>query len=87
MQARIVLRKARFLAAFAAIGCKTVMAKARVTNLDPKSISLALHGAQVGEKFMAYTLTALDKPENRAVLAEIQIPPTLDSLFVVEVQP
>lgn len=83
MQAKILVRRVRFLAAFAAIGCGSKAAKARETGLDPKSIYSALNGGPVGEQFMAQTVVALSKPEYRNLLAEIKVEPTLDSLFEV----
>jgi hypothetical protein len=73
----------RYRAAFAAIGCGSNMARSRETGLDPKSIYLALKGEQVGEHFMARTISALQKPQHARALAQVGIAATLDSLFEV----
>lgn len=81
--ARVLVRRSRYLAAFAAIGCTSKEACARESGLDPKSIYNALKGDVVGNRFMAQTIAALQKDEHRTLLAEIGIEPTLDSLFEV----
>lgn len=80
------VRRSRYLAAFAAIGCRSNAARARESGLDPKSIHSVLNGGQVGEKFMAHTIAVLKKEEYRALLAEVGIEPTLDSLFEVSAE-
>lgn len=80
---RLRVRKARYLAAFAAIGCDSNMARARESGLDPKSIYSALKGEQIGEQFVAKTIATLQQEQHRAKLTEIGITPTLDSLFEV----
>lgn len=82
---RLCLRKARYLAAFAAIGFTSNQARARECQLDPKTIYAALEGEQVGERFMARTIATLKKKKYRAKLSEVGIEPTLDSLFEVVV--
>lgn len=77
------MRKPRYLAAFAAIGCASNMAKAQVCELDPKSIYSALEGQQVGPRFQVRTILTLRKPEYAPQLRAIGIEPTLDSLFEV----
>jgi hypothetical protein len=81
--AKVRVRRSRYLAAFAAIGCTSNLARSRASGLDPKSIYSALKGEQVGEQFMARTIAALQREEHRAHLAEVGIEPTLDSLFEV----
>lgn len=83
---RVRVRKARYLAAFAAIGCGSNLAKARVSGLDAKSIWAALRGEQVGERFIAQTVAALQRDEHRDKLAEVGIEATLDSLFEVSAE-
>lgn len=84
--ARIRARLGRYRAAFAAIGCTSTLAIARECHVDPKSVWRLLEGEQVGERVMAQTVAALRKPEYRPLLAEIQIEPTLDSLFEVAIE-
>lgn len=79
----MIVRRTRYLAAFAAIGCTSKEACARESELDTKSISRALSGATVGDLFMAQTIATLRKEEHRERLAEVEIEPTLDSLFEV----
>jgi len=87
MHAKVRVRRSRYLAAFAAIGCSSNLARSRESGLDPKSIYSALKGEPVSEKFMAHTIAALRKDEKySALLAEIGIDPTLDSLFEVSVE-
>lgn len=82
-QPKVRVRRSRYLAAFAAIGCTSNLARARETGLDPKSIYSALEGEPVGEKFMANTIATLQQEKYRALLAEVGIGATLDSLFEV----
>lgn len=85
--AKVRVRRSRYLAAFAAIGCSSNLARSRETGLDPKSIYSALKGEPVSEKFMAHTIAALQKDETyRVLLAEVGIDPTLDSLFEVSIE-
>lgn len=84
--ARVQVRVERYLAAFAAIGCHSDLARSRESGLDPKSIYRALRGEQVGEHFMARTVATLQKDEHRYRLEKIGIEPTLDSLFEVSVE-
>ncbi|MFI6759400.1 hypothetical protein ACIBF5_09690 [Micromonospora sp. NPDC050417] len=83
--AKVRVRRSRYLAAFAAIGCSSNLARSRETGLDPKSIYSALKGGGVGEQFMACTIAALRKEEYRSLLSEIGIEASLDSLFEVSV--
>lgn len=86
MHAKVRVRRSRYLAAFAAIGCNSDLARSRETGLDPKSIYSALKGEQVGGRFIARTITALRKDEYQPLLAEVGIDPTLDSLFEVSTE-
>lgn len=83
MRAKVRIRRSRFLAAFAAVGKSGNAAIARATELDPKSIYSALKGGPVSEKFQANTIEFLRKPEHLDRLDEVEIAPTLDSIFEV----
>jgi hypothetical protein len=80
---RIRPRIARLLAAFAATGNGTPPAIARAAGIDTNSVRRAVHGAQVGEPFIAHTLATLGREEYRSQLEEVGIEPTFDSLFEV----
>lgn len=81
--AHLLVRTARYLAAFAAIGANSRQAIARETGLDPKSVWTGLSGGKVGEQFIAKSIAALRRNEHRERLAQTGIDASLDSLFEV----
>lgn len=83
MDALLRVKKPRYLAAFAAIGCHSKTAIAQVCKLDTKSVYSALEGKQVGEHFIKQTILTLRKQEYSTQLRIAEIDPTMDSLFEV----
>lgn len=82
---RVVPQTVRYVAAFAAIGCTSKEAIARAIDMNVDSVSRALEGAQIGEPFIAASLSTLDKEENRELLALTGIEPTFHSIFEIVV--
>lgn len=77
--ARVYLNQERFDRVTCALGATSDLARARLLNVDPKTIYLARRGAVVGEKFIASAVHVLR--ERASDLAAIGVTPAFEAMF------
>lgn len=79
-RAGVLLRGELFDVITAVLGAGTDAARARLLNVDNKTIYRARRGV-IGEEFIAKTLDVLER--NKDKLTPLNIDPTFESVFVV----
>lgn len=79
-RAGVLLRDEQFDLATRALGCTSDTARARLLDVDPKTIYRARRGV-IGEEFIAKTLAVLTQHSER--LSEIGIDPSFESVFTL----
>lgn len=77
-RAKVLLKSEAFDRITLALGCETEGARARLLDVDPKTVYRARRGI-VGEEFIAKTLSTMKA--NRSRLAKVDISPTFESVF------
>lgn len=77
--AGVYLNEERFNIITRALGATSDAARARLLNIDPKTLYLARKGGIVGEKFIASAVHVLQKHTD--TLEAIGVKPTFEAMF------
>lgn len=79
-RAKVLLNNEAFDLITAALGCESEGARARLLDVDPKTVYRARRGV-IGEEFIAKTLSVMKANEQR--LGLVGITPNFESVFVL----